>query len=347
MKNVCGGRCYNQRDSPQTFMEIYDLRLLQTNDIDPLLEEESQVWQDRLHWDFSGTANMIRRFMDTQILTGYAAVEGGVVAGFSFYVYQNRKGLIGDAFVRRMFRGGDTEVRLLVHVLETLEATPGIQRIEAQLINMDSPALRGFFASQRYLCYDRKFLYLALSEMGPTGKTAVPGHQIQDWESRRFLDAATLIQRAYEGHVDSVISDQYRTQAGTIRFLENIIHYPGCGQFLPAASFFTVHRATGALCGLLMTSAVCAGVAHITQVCVAPEMHGIGIGGAMLTHGLQALRRQGYHAATLSVTTTNTWATKLYGRLGFRCVNTFPAFAWDAPKGGKGSRRREASIQSR
>ncbi len=327
-------------------MEIYDLRLMQTRDMDPLLEEESQVWRDRLHWDFSATADMIRRFMESRILTGYAAVEGGAVAGFSFYVYQNRKGLIGDAFVRRKFRDGDTEVRLLAHVLETLEATPGIQRVEAQLITLDSPALRDFFARQHYLCYDREFLYLALSEMDPARNAAVPGYQIQNWEPRSFLSAATLIQRAYEGHVDSLISDQYRTQAGTIRFLENIIRYPGCGQFLPEASFLTFHRALGALCGLLMTSAVREGVAHITQVCVAPEMHGLGIGGAMLTHGLQALRRQGYHAATLSVTASNTWATKLYGRLGFRCVNTFPAFAWDAPKDGKGARRRAASIRS-
>ena len=49
-----------------------------------------------LCWDYSGSAEMVLRYMDAKILPGYAAVESGRVQGFSFFVYEGSKGVIGD-----------------------------------------------------------------------------------------------------------------------------------------------------------------------------------------------------------------------------------------------------------
>jgi len=38
-----------------------------------------------------------------------------------------------------------------------------------------------------------------------------------------------LIYLSYD-HVDGEINDQYRSRAGALRFLKNIILLPGCGQ---------------------------------------------------------------------------------------------------------------------
>ena len=315
-------------------MEVLDLRLVATEDLRPLLEEERIVWRDTLRWDYSATAAMVLRFMEARALTGYAIMEAGRVIGYSFYVIENSKGLIGDAFISREFRNGSHEVRLMTHVLETLQATPGIRRIEAQLLNLDGPAIRQHFLSQGFHGYDRQFLFLSLPDAGEFAATYDAALRLEEWDSRWFQAAAGLIRASYRGHVDSAISDQYRTQAGAVRFLENIIRLPGCGTFLPEASFLAVTgdgSSQGRLCGMILTSVVSDRVAHITQVCVAPERQGRGMGRRLVGQVAEVLRKKRFQGATLSVTVANTRAVELYRSLGFAPLTFFPAFVWDAP----------------
>lgn len=315
-------------------MEILDLRLTVPEDLRALLDEEKAVWQDTLRWDYSATAAMVLRFVEARALTGYAVIEQGRAVGYSFYVIENSKGLIGDAFISREFRNGSHEVRLMTHVLETLQATPGIRRIEAQLLNLDGPAIRQHFLSQGFHGYDRQFLYLSLPDAGKFAGTYDAGLRLEEWDSRWFQAAAGLIRASYHGHVDSAISDQYRTQAGAVRFLENIIRLPGCGTFLPEASFLAVTEggsSQGQLCGMILTSVVSDRVAHITQLCVAPEMQGRGMGRRLVEQVVEVLRKKRFQGATLSVTVANTRAVELYRSLGFAPLIFFPALVWDAP----------------
>jgi ribosomal protein S18 acetylase RimI-like enzyme len=315
-------------------MEILDLRLLTPADLQPLLEEEKAVWHEQLRWDYSATAAMVLRFMEAHALSGYAVMEDGRAVGYSFYVLENYKGLIGDAFLRPAFRNGERELRLITHVLETLQATPAIRRIEAQLLNLDTATVRRQFLSHGFQAFDRQFLYLVI----PGAELESPAEEfpalIEPWDTRCFQAASRLILEAYRGHVDSAISDQYQSQAGTTRFLENIIRYPGCGVFLPEASLlaFSGERSpSGGLCGMVLTSVVSDRVAHITQLCVAPELHGRGLGRSLIRQALEILRGRGFQGATLTVTSTNTAAMHLYQRLGFSALSSFPAFAWDNP----------------
>jgi ribosomal protein S18 acetylase RimI-like enzyme len=312
-------------------MEILDLRLLRPSDLQPLLEEEKQVWMESLRWDYSATASMVSRYLQGRALTGYAAVEDGRAVAYSFYICEGHKGLIGDAFVSRRFRDGITETRLLTHLVETLLATPTVRRVEAQLIQMGTASVREFFRSQGFATYDRKFLLLELApKNAPGGKALARNVILKDWEGRWFSNAADLITRAYRGHIDSRISDQYLSRAGAERFLENIIQYPGCGTFDPAASHLAF-SAESHLCGMILTSIVSDRVAHITQLCVAPDLHGQGIGRYLLLHCLESLRQRGFQAVTLTVTAANGRAVKLYEKTGFSALAGFPAFAWDAP----------------
>jgi len=315
-------------------MEILDLRLIGTDDLRPLLEEERIAWRDTLRWDYTATATMVIRFMEARALSGYAALVAGRVVGYSFYVIESDKGLIGDAFLSPEFRNGSNEVQLITHVLETLQATPGIRRIEAQLLNLDAPGLREHFLSQGFQGYDRQFLFLSIPDAGADATTTDSRVRVTEWDSEWFQSAAELILESYREHVDSAISDQYRTQAGAVRFLENIIRLPGCGAFLPEASFLAFAKGSsvrGGLCGIILTSVVSERVAHITQLCVAPEQQGRGLGRHLIGKVAGVLREKGFQGATLSVTVANARAMDLYRRLGFAPLTTFPAFAWDAP----------------
>jgi ribosomal protein S18 acetylase RimI-like enzyme len=314
-------------------IEIVDLRHLLPAAMEELLADEGHVWERELLWDYSSTAGMIRRFLEGRALAGYAAVENRQATGFTFYVYEAGKGLIGDLFVRPDFRRDAVYFKLLTSTLETLEATPGIRRVEAQLLHADTAAVRGLFASRGYICHDRSFLKLDLRNAPPAvdaTSNPPPAFQIVDWEASRFLDSANLITRAYAGHIDCEVSDQYRTQSGALRFLDNIIHYPGCGEFFPAASLlgYPADR-IGAPCGMILTSVVSPGVAHITQLCVAPECQGQKLGKTLLEHALAKLAERGFHTVTLTATDANEAAMKLYRRTGFTTMLRFPAFVWE------------------
>ena len=72
-------------------MEILDLRHFSSADLRPLLEDEIVMWGRLLSWDYSGSAEMILRYMDAKILPGYAAIERGSIFGYSFFVYEQSK----------------------------------------------------------------------------------------------------------------------------------------------------------------------------------------------------------------------------------------------------------------
>src|ERR1700757_3106798 len=97
-------------------MEILDLRHFSSADLRPLLEDEIAMWGRALSWDYATSAEMILRYMDAKILPGYAAIERGSIFGYSFFVYEQNKGVIGDLFVRngaRTTNRQNAEARLL------------------------------------------------------------------------------------------------------------------------------------------------------------------------------------------------------------------------------------------
>jgi len=105
---------------------------------------------------------------------------------------------------------------------------------------------------------------------------------------------------------------------------------PGCGQFLPEASFL-VRPATGdRLIGMILTSTVAEGVGHTTQICVMPGYQGTGVGRHLMEHSIQALRRRKYESLSLTVTSANKRAVELYERIGFCTVKKFAAGVWQA-----------------
>ena len=81
---------------PTTNVEILDLRHFSSQELRPLLEQEARVWSRLLSWDYSSSSEMILRYVDARILPGYAAVDGRRIRGYSFFVYEQNKGVIGD-----------------------------------------------------------------------------------------------------------------------------------------------------------------------------------------------------------------------------------------------------------
>lgn len=309
-------------------MEILDLRQLRAQDLESLLQEETRVWREQLRWDYRSSADLIRRFVDARALPGYVALDDGRTVGYSFFVYEDYKGLIGNLFVSRPYCGS-TEGRLLTHVIETMQETPGIRRIEAQLMTFWPGSLEAVFSQEHFQAYTRQFMLLELNVSLVLPARETPAMEFVPWNERFFDPAADLIVRAYRDHVDSEINDQYCSLPGAVRFLRNIIHYPGCGSFHQDGSFLAFHRQTGVLCGIVLTSVVAPGIGHVTQVCVIPEYQGAGVGYELMRRGIGGFRESGFSGVSLTVTAANRQAVLLYERMNFRTLKQFSAFVWN------------------
>src|SRR5580658_7024269 len=211
-------------------MEILDLRHFSSADLRPLLEDEIATWGRLLSWDYATSAEMILRYMDAKILPGYAAIERGSIFGYSFFFYEQSKGVIGDLFVRDGARGSDrheVEEKLLTHVIETLQQSPGIHRVEAQLLAQATGEVARPFVQQGFSRHPRVFMNLDIGKPAPVSLLNTPAlpaqFEIRPWSEQEYQAAAALITAAYRGHVDSEINDQYRTLTGSLRFLNNIV----------------------------------------------------------------------------------------------------------------------------
>jgi ribosomal protein S18 acetylase RimI-like enzyme len=149
------------------------------------------------------------------------------------------------------------------------------------------------------------------------------------WADQYQEPAAQLIAAAYQGHVDSLINDQYRSVAGARRFLFNIVQYPGCGTFFKPASVAAFDRLTGRICGICLASLVMPYCGHITQICVASWVRGAGVGYELLRQSLTLLRDAGCRKTSLTVTASNREAIKLYEDVGFTTIRKFFAYVWE------------------
>ena len=137
-----------------------------------------------------------------------------------------------------------------------------------------------------------------------------------------------MISLSYIGHVDAQINDQYHTLSGSLRFLNNIVRFPGCGVFDAESSFVALDRKAKNLIGLILCSRVRSDVGHVTQVCVLPEYRSRGIGESLLAATEGSLRKRKFALLSLTVTEANIRAVELYRRLHYESKRIFDAFVW-------------------
>jgi ribosomal protein S18 acetylase RimI-like enzyme len=83
---------------------------------------------------------------------------------------------------------------------------------------------------------------------------------------------------------------------------------------------------------VILTSVVAPHVAHVTQICLLPNLQGKGLGRALLNASIDALRVRQFQGLSLTVTSANTPAVHLYETEGFRVLRTFSAAVWDAKR---------------
>ena len=315
-------------------MEILDLRHFASSDLRILVDEEIAVWRNILHWDYRSSADMVLRYADSRTLPGFAAIERGRVHGYCFFVYEGAKGVIGDLYVEdsesTRNRRHSLEIELLRHSISTLQQSPGIHRVEAQLLIHPTGHLAAPFLKEGFRCYRRIFLTLPIDhDYSAASRSLPPDIEIHRWTESDYQPAAHIITAAYRNHVDSDVNDQYRTIAGSLRFLNNIVRFPGFrtrSRPLRSPPYMCPPEPASGLCyapgfgmtwGTFPSSARC------------PNIVAWASASTFSVTATRTSRRAGSRELSLTVTEENARALALYRRLGFQHLHTFDGFVWE------------------
>jgi len=323
--------------------EILDLRHFAAPVLRPVLEAESEVWLERLHWDYRASSKLLMQYIDSHMLPGYAALESGQVTGYAFCVYEESKAVVGDVFALpgvnpeapasangQPASSHDVEETLLKHLLETLLNSPQVTRVESQLLLHPAGSHADIFRRSGFDLYHRLFMVQSLEGRWNRPDLQLPrGLELRPWREDDLNAAARLIAAAYRGHPDSLINDQYHSVHGSLRFLHNIVRYAGCGVFSPVASSVVVDLASRELAALVLGSRVSPQSGHITQLCVHPDHRRRGLARMLLSLAASHFMRQGVSEISLTVTEANVDAIDLYQSEGYEHRHTFDAAVWE------------------
>jgi ribosomal protein S18 acetylase RimI-like enzyme len=319
-------------------VEILDLRHFAAPVLRPLLDAESEIWADRLHWDYRASSRLLMQYLENRMLPGFAAIEAGHVTGYVFCVYEETKAVIGDVFALPGVSGNGNgtsgpahtrEETLLKHLFELLLNSPHVDRIESQLLLHPSGRFAPSFRAAGFQVYRRLFLVQHLAGRWSQPQMDLPANlEFRPWREADLAPAARLICAAYRDHPDSAINDQYCSVHGSMRFLNNIVRYAGCGTFATQASYVIVERATHELAALVLSSRVSDRSGHVTQVCVHPAYRRRGLARFLLDQAAFSFMRLGAAEISLTVTEANTEAIQLYNDEGYQCAHSFDAAVW-------------------
>ena len=326
-------------------LEILDLRHFAAPMLRPVLEAESALWRERLNWDYLASAKLLLQYLDSRSLPGYVAVDAGRVTGYVFCVYEDTKAVIGDVFALREgvgeesalqredgAKGREVEESLLQRLLELLLHSPGVDRIESQLLLHRDGVHSEIFLRAGFEVYRRLYMRRGLVGTHVEAALNLPLElELRPWQDQDLNAAGKLIAEAYRDHPDSRINDQYRSVQGSQKFLHNIVRFPGCGVFSPQASHVIVERGSREPVALVLGSRVSAQCGHITQICVHPSYRRLGMARLLLQVAAVQFQRLGMSELTLTVTEANTGAVDLYTTEGYSLAHSFNATVWTRP----------------
>ncbi len=207
--------------------------------------------------------------------------------------------------------------------------SPHVERIEAQLLLHPSGTFGHIFRDAGFEIFRRLFLVRPLQGYLKPPEMDLPANlEFRSWREADLAPAARLICEAYRDHPDSLINDQYRSVHGSMRFLNNIVHYAGCGSFSQQASYVVVEKASRELAALVLGSRVSGQSGHLTQVCVHPAFRRRGLARMLLSQAAHSFTRLGAAEISLTVTEANAEAIELYKDEGYACAHSFDAAVW-------------------
>lgn len=294
--------------------------------LQPLMEDEERMWRADLDWDYAPIRQVLVAFIKQKLLPGYAAIADNKALGYTYFLINQSKGVIGALYAMNAANSQEAVDKLLALSISCLKDTQNIKRVEAQImsfhhLNLDSAFTRnGFSHCRRY--------YLGLDLDNHRKKAELPSAlRIIPWDSTYLARTAEMTRLSYENQVDAEICEDYRTRTGCESYLRSLVENPGCGIFIPEASFIGLDE-RGAPYGFVFCCRISSGAAIIPQIAVHPLYQGKRLGNTLMNRAFAQLKALGFSTVSLTATKENLRAFDWYQRLGFKMRKEFGAYVW-------------------
>ena len=308
-------------------MPVVALSQVHCKELKSIFSQEIKSWQNELFWDYQPTVALIKKYITSKSLSGYAIkTTSGKILGYSYYIINKPVGYIGNIYILSESANPTTYTELLNRIIGTLESNSSILRIEGHLFTFNCN-LTPFFKSQGFNTIKRHFLSKTINSKDDNEQTlALPAKiRLVKWQNFFYTKAAETIYDSYQNSPDYDLCYDYQSPQGCTRFLLNLLNNPSCGIFSPETSLIALNS-NGIVCGILMTSTTDLNTGMVTQISVKRSHQGTGIGSALLETYFKKAKKRGVKRVTLSVSEINHRSNRLYLRLGFQKIKDIYAF---------------------
>jgi ribosomal protein S18 acetylase RimI-like enzyme len=293
----------------------------------PIMEEEEKVWLYDLGWDYSPIRQILVSFVKQRLLPGYVAVNEKEAVGYVYFLVNQAKGIIGALYASKTSYSQEAVEELLSLTIACLKDSKNIKRVEAQIMPFHNLNFTATFTKYGFSYYPRYYLDLDL-DANPVKTEYASQEKIVPWHSIYLEEAAQMTQLSYQDQTDAEICEDYRTKKGCESYLRSLVENPGCGIFMPEASFISLDP-QGSPCGFIICCQISDGAGMIPQIAVHPSYQGRGLGNTLIQRSFAQLRASDFHVVSLTVTKKNRRAFDWYQRLGFKIRKEFGAYVWE------------------
>jgi ribosomal protein S18 acetylase RimI-like enzyme len=297
--------------------------------LNPIMGEEEKMWMSDLGWDYSTIRLILASFVKNRQLPGYVAVNSQKAIGYTYYLINQRKGIIGALYASETDRSQEAVEQLLSLAISHLKDFSDIRRIESQIMPFHNLRISPTFTQNGFQYFHRYYLVLSLDSV-TENLNILCEERIVPWDSGYLARAAEMTVISYYNQTDAEICEDYRTKPGCENYLRSLIENPGCGFFMPKASFISLDE-RGSFCGFLICSRISTRAAMIPQIAVHPSHQGRGVGNSLIHRSLRELKASGFQSVSLMVSRENQRAFDWYRRVGFRIRKEFGAYVWQRP----------------
>jgi ribosomal protein S18 acetylase RimI-like enzyme len=295
--------------------------------LEPLMEEEEKAWMSDLGWDYGTIRQILASFIKKKQLPGYVSLNSQKAIGYSYFLINRMRGIIGALYACNTDQSQDAVEQLLSLAISSLKDLPNVRRIESQIIPFHNLSISNTFAKHGFSCFSRYYLDLNLNDIA-ANSGLYSSYIILPWRTGDLESAAEMTAISYRNQIDAEICEDYRTKPGCRNYLRSLLQNPGCGFYMPKASFIALDK-DGLLSGFLISSRISERMAMIPQIAVHPSHQGRGLGNRLIHRSLKELKSSGFHSVSLMVSRENRRAFHWYQKLGFRIRKEFGAYVWD------------------
>jgi ribosomal protein S18 acetylase RimI-like enzyme len=299
-------------------MIVEDWRDAAPSAVRALFDVEEARWRETLGWDTAASWRIVEEGRVRGHVPGWILrSRGGDVRGWVYYLLHD-----GDLQIGGMTAARATDLRLLLdRVLDSPEAS--LASSVSALIFPAPASLVSALARRRFLL--RRSLYLSKPLDNPPAQSPAcpPGLRVRSFGCSDLFPAARLLAAAYSGMAGAECFAPHGRLDEWARYLRQLVETPACGHWRPDASFVVEEPGIPGLKGVVLTTSLSSGTAHIAQIAVDTSARGQGLGEMLLGHSASRAHDTGHSCLTLMVDQGNDAARRLYARSGFTARSEF------------------------